>query len=106
MEGPNGHWSGDSPKSHGFETVTYDLAKDYPLYKDILSRHGIRVSRRLLIGELNEIAQSNHDPEVIRKVLEASQVGCRQRHPKSPACQLSKTLAELESILDDAQAFN
>jgi NTE family protein len=91
---------------HGFETVTFDLANDYPLYKDILSRHGIRVSRRLLIEELNEISQSNRDPEVIRKVLEASQVGCRQRHPKSPACQLSKTLAELEGILDDTTIFN
>jgi NTE family protein len=86
---------------HGFETVTYDLAKDYAIYKEILSRHGIRVSRRLLIEELNEISQSNHDPDVIRKVLEASQVGCRQHHPKTPACQLSKALAELESILND-----
>lgn len=87
---------------HGFETVTYDLAKDYPIYREILTRHGIRVSRRLLIEELNEISQSNHDPAVIRRVLEASQMGCRQRHPKSPACQLSKTLAELESFLSDA----
>ncbi len=86
---------------HGFETVTYDLSKDYPIYKEILSRHGIRVSRRLLIEELNEISQSNHDPAVIRKVLKASQIGCRQRHPKSPTCQLSKALAELEYILND-----
>jgi predicted acylesterase/phospholipase RssA len=86
---------------HGFESVTYDLAKDYPYLKDTLSRHGIRISRRLVIEELNEIAQSGHDPEVIRKVLEASQVGCRQRHPKSPACKLSKVLSELESIIDD-----
>jgi len=88
---------------HGFETVTYDLAKDYPLYKEVLSRHGIRVSRRLLIEELNEIAQSDHDPEVIRKVLEANQAGCRQHHPKSPACQLSKALNELESLLNYPQ---
>jgi NTE family protein len=86
---------------HGFETVTVDLAKDYASYKEILSRHGIRVSRRLLIEELNEISQSNHDPNVIRRVLEANQVGCRQRRPKTPACQLSKALAELESILND-----
>jgi len=85
---------------HGFETVTYDLAKDYALYKEVLSRHGIRVSRRLLIEELNEIAQSGHDPDVIRKVLEANQVGCRQHHPKNPTCQLSRVLNELESILN------
>lgn len=84
---------------HGFETVTYDLAKDYQLYKETLTRHGIRISRRLVIEELNEIAQSDHDPTVIRKVLAASQVGCRQRHPKTAICQLSKTLSELESIL-------
>ena len=86
---------------HGFETVTYDLAKDYPLYKEILARHGIRISRRLIIEELNEIAQSNHDPKVIRKVLEANQVGCRQRNPKNPICQLSKILNELDCLLDD-----
>ena len=86
---------------HGFETVTYDLAKDYPIFKEILARHGIRISRRLVIEELNEIAQSDHDPEVIRKVLKASQVGCRQRHPHNPTCQLSKVLGELDSILTD-----
>ena len=86
---------------HGFETVTYDLAKDYPYYKEVLSRHGIRISRRLVIEEINEIADSNHDPRVIRKVLEASRIGCKQRNPKNPLCQLSKILADLETILED-----
>ena len=86
---------------HGFETVTYDLAKDYPIFKEILARHGIRISRRLVIEELNEIAQSEQNPDVIRKVLEANQVGCRQRHPHTPTCQLSKVLNDLDSILTE-----
>lgn len=86
---------------HGFETVTYDLANEYLIFKEILARHGIRISRRLVIEELNEIAQSNHNPDVIRKVLEANQVGCRQHHPHTPVCQLSKVLGDLDSILTD-----
>lgn len=91
---------------HGFESVTYDLANDYALFKEILTRHSIRISRRLVIEELNEIAQSNHDPKVIRKILEASRVGCRQKDPKVPTCQLSNTLSELEAILEEKRSID
>ena len=46
---------------HGFESVTLDLAHDYAHYKAILARHGIPLSRRLVIGELAEIQQSGSD---------------------------------------------
>lgn len=87
---------------HGFESVTYDLARDYQYYKDVLARHGVRISRRLVIEELAEIAQSNHDPKVIRRVLESSRAGCKQRDQDNPVCQLSKLLSELETILENA----
>ncbi len=86
---------------HGFESITYDLAKDYQTYKETLDRHGIRISRRLVIEELNEIAQSDHDPQVIRKVLEANLIGCRQRKQNGPACELSRVLADLDAILSE-----
>jgi predicted acylesterase/phospholipase RssA len=89
---------------HGFESVTFDLATDYEMYKEILARHAIRITRRLVIEELQAIEQANHDPEVIRQVLQASRVGCRQRHPMTPVCQLSRILAELEGILEDKKS--
>jgi NTE family protein len=88
---------------HGFQSITIDLATEYQYYKDVLNRHGIRISRRLVIEELNEIIQSNYNPQVIRKVMEASMVGCKQHHPKTAVCQLSRVLSELDALLS-AQA--
>ena len=85
---------------HGFESVTIDLAEDYPRYKQILARHGIPLSRRLVITELAEIEQSGYDPEVIRRVLEARTAGCNRRARGTPVCQLTRALAELEMTLD------
>jgi predicted acylesterase/phospholipase RssA len=85
---------------HGFESVTIDLAEDYPRYKQILARHGIPLSRRLVISELAEIEQSGFDPEVIRRVLEARPAGCNRRERGTPVCQLTRALAELDMKLD------
>jgi predicted acylesterase/phospholipase RssA len=85
---------------HGFESVTMDLAEDYPRYKQILARHGIPLSRRLVISELAEIEQSGHDAEVIRRILEARPAGCSRRGRGTPVCQLTRALAELDMALD------
>ena len=85
---------------HGFESVTLDLAEDYPRYKEILTRHGIPLSRRLVISELAEIRQSGYDPAVVRRVLEARPVGCNRGGRDTPVCQLTRALAELELALD------
>jgi predicted acylesterase/phospholipase RssA len=85
---------------HGFESVTLDLAEDYAYYKEILDRHGIPISRRLVISELAEIRESNYNPDVIRRVLEARRGLHRRRGRGTPAHQLSRTLAELELALD------
>ena len=47
---------------HGFESVTLDLAEDYYLYKETLARHGVQISRRLVIEELAEIQNSGYAP--------------------------------------------
>ena len=86
---------------HGFESVTLDLAVDYSYYKQVLARHGIVISRRLVIEELAEIVQSDYDPEVIRQVLEARSAGCGQRKHDSPICELTRALAELEWTLEE-----
>lgn len=85
---------------HGFESVTMDLAVDYAYYKQVLARHGIPISRRLVIEEMAKIVESDYDPEVIRRVLEAKSEGCGQGRRDTPVCQLNRALAELELVLD------
>jgi predicted acylesterase/phospholipase RssA len=85
---------------HGFESVTIDLAKEYPTYKEILTRHGIPISRRLVIEELAEIVESGYDPKVIQRVLEARSPRCGQNRRNTPICELTRALATLEMTLD------
>jgi hypothetical protein len=85
---------------HGFESVTLDLAKDYHNYKAVLARHNIPISRRLVIEELAEIENSNYDPKVIRRILEARTPHCSPRRRGTPICQLNRSLAELEMALE------
>lgn len=88
---------------HGFESVTMDLAVDYAYYKQVLGRHGIPLSRRLVIEEMAKIVESDYDPEVIRSVLEARSEGCGQRNRDTPVCKLNRALAELELALEALQ---
>jgi predicted acylesterase/phospholipase RssA len=90
---------------HGFESVTLELAEEYPRIKEILNRHNIPISRRLVIEELAEISQSNYDPVVIRKILEARTPGCSMGKMDSPLCQLSKTLSQLEFNLEKRETM-
>jgi predicted acylesterase/phospholipase RssA len=85
---------------HGFESVTLDLAEDYLRYKDILARHGIGMTRRLVIEELNAIRQSGYDPTVVRRVLE-SPSSLSRRSINQSVSELDETLAELERVLAD-----
>jgi NTE family protein len=89
---------------HGFESVTLDLAEDYAVYKDTLARHGVPISRRLVIEELDEIQTSHYDPLVIRRVLERRTGRCSGQRRNTPACQLDLALTELESALDSMSA--
>lgn len=85
---------------HGFESVTLDLAEDYYLYKETLARHGIPLTRRLVIEELAEIQKSGYDPQVIEHILEAREPACDKSNRDSVFCRLSRALAELELELD------
>ncbi|HBY07625.1 MAG TPA: hypothetical protein DEH22_07510, partial [Chloroflexi bacterium] len=85
---------------HGFEAVTIDLAEDFPTYKQILARHNIPITRRLVIQELAEIQNSGYDPGVLQRVLEARQPGCGRGRKDSTQCRLSQSLAQLDMILE------
>jgi hypothetical protein len=67
-----------------------------------LARHGIPLSRRLVITELAEIRESGYDQEVIRRVLEARRPLCGRQGQGTPVCQLTRALAELDLALDVA----
>ncbi len=85
---------------HGFESATLDLAMDYPYYKSVLSRHGIPISRRLVIEELTDLVNSGQDPGRLRAILEARSPRCRSRRRSAALCRLEKTLDDLEQTLD------
>lgn len=85
---------------HGFETVSLKLAEDFAYYEELLARSGIRISRRLLFEELNEIQQSDYDPVVIRRVLEARSAAYHRRRPGEAVGQLRRTLTELDQLLE------
>jgi predicted acylesterase/phospholipase RssA len=85
---------------HGFESATLDLAEYYPLYKQILARHGINITRRLVIEEIAEIQASGYSPEVIRRVLEARSTRCGPKRLGGPLCDLDRLLDELNLTLN------
>jgi NTE family protein len=84
---------------HGYETVTLKLAESYHDYAQLLSRHGIVLNPRLLDEQLAEIQAANHDPQVIRRILE-TQTAAPRRRGSAPVRQLNQTLAELDEILN------
>jgi len=88
---------------HGFESVTLDLAEDYARYKEILARHDIPLTRRLVIEELARIRESDYGAEVIRQVMEA-RGRCSRSRRDAPTCRLTRTLAQLEFTLDKMRA--
>jgi NTE family protein len=85
---------------HGFETVTLDLAEEYNTYKQVLARHGIPLTRRLVVEELEEVRKSGNDTAAVGRVLEASSAACNRGRRHTPFCELNRALAVLELELD------
>lgn len=83
---------------HGFESVTLDLAQEYDYYRSVLARHGIPISRRLVIEELNEIRESGYDPVVAQRILSSRAAYFERRD--TPLHKLNAALAELDLVLD------
>jgi NTE family protein len=89
---------------HGFETVTLKLAENYAYLDNLLSRHGISITERLVDEELELIRAADYNPGVLQRILERRPV-----QPKQPSkttlgeslTNLSATLDELDAILRD-----
>ncbi len=90
---------------HGFESVTLDLADQYPMLKAILARHGLAITRRFVIEELEAMRQSGNDLEVVRTVMERGRApSYLPMHRPSAARDLKSVLCELEEALDQLDA--
>jgi hypothetical protein len=89
---------------HGFETVTLKLAENHTYFDNLLSRHGIAITERLVDEELEAIRAADYKPSVLQRILERRPV-----QPKRPAAPtitdslstLGDTLDELDAILSD-----
>jgi NTE family protein len=78
---------------HGFMTVTLYLAMSFKYYSDLLSRHGIFISERLVEEELAVIRAAENQPDVLRRILE--------NRPANPKQITAKTATEALGNLDD-----
>lgn len=80
----------------GYESVTLDLAKDYHFYKDTLARHGIGMSARAVIPQLEKMEESGYASEVVRDVLELD----TPVKGRSLIERLNRALSDLDDALD------
>src|SRR5512139_502397 len=76
---------------HGFETVTLKLAENYAFLDNLLSRHGIAITQRLVEEELEAIRAADNKPNVLQRILE--------RRPVQPKRSSTLTLTESLSTL-------
>jgi NTE family protein len=89
---------------HGFETVTLKLAENYTYFDNLLSRHGIAITERLVDEELEAIRAADYKPAALQRILERRPV--QPKRPSKPTAAeslstLSDTLNELDAILSD-----
>ncbi len=55
---------------HGFRSVSVDLAGGYEVIKDTLARYDIEISRGMVLADLAEMSEAQHDTAVVQRVLE------------------------------------
>jgi len=85
---------------HGFESITFGMASEYQSYKETLSRHDIKITRRFVIRELERMEASGYDTAVIRHVLETRPLDCDDIDRDTLYCQLEQTLDALDQLLE------
>jgi hypothetical protein len=83
--------------------ATLGLAEDYPQYKEILARHGIRLSRRFVIEELTAIHEAGYDLGMVRELLE-KRPAPKQKPSANPLQDLGEELDTLSFLLDECTA--
>jgi NTE family protein len=89
---------------HGFMTVTLRLAMSFNYYSDLLSRHGIAITERLVEEELAVIQAAENQPDVLRRILENRPTTPKQLTAKTSGetlNHLNVTLDQLDVILQN-----
>jgi predicted acylesterase/phospholipase RssA len=90
---------------HGFESVTLNIAEDYAHYKTMLERHGIAITRRVLLQELHALQHDGNSPQTLRDILEHSpRRQPRLRRHRTTTRPLRRALNDLEKALDVLQS--
>jgi NTE family protein len=87
---------------HGFETVTLKLAENYEYLDNLLSRHGIAITERLVDEELEAIRAADNKPGVLQRILERRPVPIK---PSAKPTTVTESLANLSDILDELDSI-
>lgn len=89
---------------HGFESVTLNIAEDYAYYKALLDRHGIQITRRVLLRELYALQHAGDSSQTLRRILEKPSRPTPRLNRRSAAMRpLRRTLNDLDSTLAQVQ---
>lgn len=89
---------------HGFESVTLNIAEDYAYYKTMLERHGIQITRRVLLQELHDLQQGGDSQPALRRILDKpSRYVPKLRQRRAATRPLRRTLNELDKVLENVE---
>lgn len=88
---------------HGYKSVALDLADRYTEYKEILTRHGLNITRRRIIQKLHE-AEETHHPETLLSLTPPAEPAPVEPPPHSPIDDLKASLDRLTAALDHVSA--
>jgi len=85
---------------HGFESVTQRIAEDYAHYKILLERHGIAITRRVLLQELRALQMDAQDPRTLKRILKNPPAQPRLKRRRAATRPLRRALTDLNTTLE------
>jgi predicted acylesterase/phospholipase RssA len=86
---------------HGFESVTMNFAEDYAHFQHLLERHGIRITRRVLLQELYQLQHEGNSQATLQRILERpSRFAPRPKRRRSSTRPLRRALNDLDKTLE------
>ena len=85
---------------HGFESVTLRIAEDYAYYKELLERHGVVITRGLLLQELRDLQRDSTSTRTLQRVLEIPATSPRVKRRRAATRPLRRALTDLDKTLE------
>jgi hypothetical protein len=78
-----------------------NIAEDYAHYQNLLERHGIRITRRVLLQELYQLQQGDSSAETLKRILERpSRRTPRLKRRRAATRRLRRALSDLDKTLE------